>query len=257
MVIHRLLCIATLILPISFGHAAMPETSSPLAIQIIDSRPVPDNLIPVVTNAFSSDLAGPILPVTSGKNRSMWGNEIHSMKAVGNNSFITTGPVERDDYWLMIDHPGYLRGFSLKIPESTDQRTTVTVELPKRGAMLAELNLGQFQRDAKTDERWQEALKGYCISAQVQHLKPLRYCIDYRHSLDGWKFEVTDMAPGNYELFGTGRWCDAGGGPAGYAGKVSFEVKSGYLTMFRFPMTDRHSFSPTEQTTATMSFEPM
>lgn len=222
------------------GAASGSTTSAPLVIELQDSRPVPKNLVPALVNADGmSGFSGEILPSTSGEDPGQWSGLLKFMRPVSGHVYVTTAPVDRQNLWLLIDHPGYLRGYGVRVPEAPDETTTVVLQIPKRGQLIARMDLDPLRRDAATTQRWNEALLNYCIGAGIRNQKPFYYEISYDHALQDWKFQVDDLAPGDYQLHGGARWCDATSGPAGYGVETEFSIKGGFSTDFTFSMVPR------------------
>jgi hypothetical protein len=253
------LSIALFMLLIHTAVVATPATSPPLTLELRDHRPIPPDLIPALINARNiGGLAGGIRGFSSGQNPQQWHGTLVAMHAVTTNTFTTTAPVDRTNLWLLIDHPGYLRLFSTQIPSASDHRTTVVITIPERGELRAKLNLISLRPEADSEERWQKVLKDYCFDAAISPNGRFSYDINYKHPLKNWEFLIPDIAPGNYRLFATGRWCESRSGPAGYGTVVKFAVQPATSASFKAPIFRRRAMPEhDEPVEADVTYRPL
>jgi hypothetical protein len=154
----------------------------------------------------------------------------------------------------MIDHPGFLRGFSAKLRLPTRGGTTITVTLPVPGALHATADIKYL--DPGPD--FLEGSKIFCIRSSLGPTDPYSFEMSKLQPLHNWELWYGDLAPGKYKLFSTGRHCvkegEFGGGPAGVAGQSVLTVKPETVTEMSYPLFPRGKFSDAEKISAKITY---
>lgn len=232
--------------------ATQTYQTSNLTIVLKSTRPLPHDLVPLL---YNENLYGEI--------HSLEPHSPNITKMLNTAPFTFTAQVRwsEPEIAVAIDHPGFLRGFS--IPISAYDTTTQTIELPAPGSLRAILELQHIRagnRSHYADAEW------HCITSYLTRQGPNSYQI---HNpvipLPKWKLDYDDLAPGKYRIFATGRYCQkpeyaeasSSTGPAGTAAKSYFIIKSGHLTELGLPIFTRPEFEKSDSTSPTLSVKPI
>lgn len=237
--------------------AATVSTTTAVVVRLKSSRPLPENLIPCIFDSHGGQiggLGGEILRVTTGEDSSIWHNSLLAMSFVSDKTFTADLPSSSTQLGIMIDHPGFLRGFSAKLQLPADRGTTIIVTLPIPGSFVATADI-QYLNQATFEER----SKSYCISSSIRQADRYGFEVNKTTPLHDWKLRYHDLAPGIYEIFSTGRFCvkkgEFNGGPAGVAGKSNFTIKPGTLTEMSYPLFPRGKFSQMDKTPPKINYK--
>lgn len=227
------------------------STTTAVVVRLKSSRPFPENLIPAIFDSHGGQiggLGGEILPVTTGKDSSMWHNSLRAMSFLGDKTFTVDLPASSTQLGIMIDHPGFLRGYSAKLQLPADRGTTIIVTLPTPGSLFATADIQYLDPGPEFSER----SKSYCISSSIRQADRYGFEVNKTTPLYDWELRYHDLAPGRYEIFSTGRYCvkkgEFNGGPAGVAGKSNFTIKPATLTEMSYPLFPRGKFSLMDET---------
>lgn len=226
---------------------AAEQTTKPaeqvLEFTLRSAKEIPADLAPRLAPAFDSDAVMLLHQMVEQNNEPSRPEVTSGIVLRRKDGNVFAAPAAKGKYYLLIAHPGFLRSYAAGPFDASEGRRRFTVEIPAPGGIRATLIEPPEAGSAEQDT--------YCVTASLSSTVIGNFglsSMDYHHPLRDWRLEALDLAPGRYRLHGTGRWCEYGGGPAGYAGAAEITVHPGQVAELEFDMSrSRHEYYKAEK----------